>query len=158
MERINKILRDGKYLEHLKKIEEYEKERKFCRHNLGHFLDVCRIAWILNLEQNLGLEKELIYAAGLLHDIGRWLQYEKNEDHALASERLCEEILVRCGFNEEEIQLIKEAIRKHRKKVTGGELSRILYDADKLSRNCFHCQAAGECKNLKEIRKMKLII
>ena len=85
MIRVNKIIENKMYWEHLDKIEVYEKDREFCRHNIGHFLDVCRIAWILNLEGNLALSKEVIYATGLLHDIGRWLQYENGEDHALAS-------------------------------------------------------------------------
>jgi uncharacterized protein len=149
MERINKILRDSEYLEHLSRIKLLEKDRKFCKHNMNHFLDVCRIAWILNLEQDLGLDKEVIYAAGLLHDIGKWQQYETGEDHAAVSEHLCGGILVRCGFHEKEIKMIKEAIRKHRKEVEGSDLSRIIYKADKLSRNCLFCKAIDECKNFK---------
>ena len=46
-----------------------EKERIFCRHGMEHLLDVARIAYITNLEEGLGIEKDVIYAAGLLHDV-----------------------------------------------------------------------------------------
>lgn len=148
MERISQILQDNLYREYIQKIEILEIDRKFCRHDISHFLDVCRIAYILNLEQSLGLSKELIYAAGLLHDIGRWCQYESGEDHAVASERLCEEILIKYQFTLEDINQIKEAIRNHRKIMSGSDLSQIIYKADKLSRNCMFCKAIGECKNI----------
>ena len=38
---------------------------------MRHFLDVARLAWIAGLEQGLGLDKEIVYAAALLHDIGK---------------------------------------------------------------------------------------
>jgi HD superfamily phosphodiesterase len=149
MKRVNEILRDETYNEYLQKIERLEDDRIFCRHDLPHFLDVCRIAWILNLEQGLNLDRELIYAAGLLHDIGRWVQYETGEKHDLASERLSGAILDRCGFTEDEIAQIKKAIRNHRKLKDGDILCRIIFESDKLSRNCFCCPAAAQCKKHK---------
>ncbi|SHJ02063.1 HD domain-containing protein [Parasporobacterium paucivorans] len=147
MDRVNRILRDEGYLSHLKKIKILEAERRFCRHDIEHFLDVCRIAWILNLEQDLHLEKELVYAAGLLHDIGRWVQIENGQDHAEASSVLCKEILMRCGFETEEMEQIQEAIQKHRTEMDGSSLVKVVYKADKLSRKCFACPVIGECKN-----------
>ncbi len=49
-----------------------EEGRRFCHHDMGHFLDVARLAMIFNLQQGLSVSKEMIYAAALLHDIGRW--------------------------------------------------------------------------------------
>ena len=69
MERIHAICNHPVWKESIKKIQALEQERIFCKHNPQHFLDVARLAWIENLEKNLGIEKELIYAAGLLHDI-----------------------------------------------------------------------------------------
>ena len=149
MKRVNRVLRDGTYLEYLQRIERLENDRIFCRHNLSHFLDVCRIAWILNLERGMNLDRELVYAAGLLHDIGRWVQYETGEKHDLASERLCGDILDRCGFREEEISEIKKAIRNHRKLKEDDPLCRVIFESDKLSRNCFCCPAAAQCKKHK---------
>lgn len=153
MERVNKILEDEKYQEHLSKIAACETNRKFCRHTINHFLDVCRIAWIKNLENQLGIEKEIIYAAGLLHDIGRWVEYETGEDHATVSAKLCVEILIHCEFRNTEIELIQIAIQEHRIKVHANDLSAILYKADKLSRNCISCEAIQDCKKFQNGEK-----
>lgn len=147
MERINCILNDPSYLDYVRKIEKAEETRIFCRHDMAHFLDVCRIGWILNLERKANIDKELIYAVGLLHDTGRWLEYETGQDHAQASVELSGPILRTCGFSGEETELILSAIGAHRKKGQDTELSRILYEADKKSRMCLTCDAKGECKH-----------
>ena len=59
--------------------------RIFCGHDMAHFLDVARLAYLFNLEENLKLEKEEIYTAALLHDVGRFVQYEDGTPHQLAS-------------------------------------------------------------------------
>ena len=71
MDRVNRILHNPRYRECVEKNRKYEEERIFCRHDMSHFLDVARLSWIENLEKGLGIEKELIYAAALLHDCGR---------------------------------------------------------------------------------------
>ena len=71
MERVNKILNHHCYIDNLKKNSEAEKKRVFCMHNLQHFLDVARIGYIMALERNISIEKEVIYVAALLHDIGK---------------------------------------------------------------------------------------
>lgn len=156
MERINRLIIDEEFVRYCRKIEELETSREFCRHDLVHFLDVCRISWILNLERHLHLDKEMVYAAGLLHDIGRWIQIETGQDHALASADLCEKILLRNKFMKDEIILIKEAILNHRKKTEGSPLTEILYDADKYSRRCFACSVISECKNFQSNKKPRL--
>ena len=40
----------------------------------------------------------MIYAAGLLHDIGRYEQMKKGTPHHLAGARLAERILTDCDF------------------------------------------------------------
>ena len=77
-------------------ITQLEASREFCRHDVTHFLDVARLAWIENLERGLGVSKEEIYAAALLHDIGRHLQYEKGIPHDEASVQLGGQILSDC--------------------------------------------------------------
>ena len=42
-------------------ITQLEASREFCRHDVTHFLDVARVAWIENLERGLGVSKEEIY-------------------------------------------------------------------------------------------------
>ena len=102
MNRINAILKDPEYQTYLREIGICEKDRIFCRHNMAHFLDVARLAWIFNLEEHMNLERERIYAAALLHDIGRHLQYREGIPHEKASEKLAAPILERCGFENKE--------------------------------------------------------
>lgn len=147
MERVNRIIRHPLWKGALQQIEGFEAERIFCRHDLDHFLHVARIAYIENLEQSLDLSKEVIYAAALLHDIGRGMQYEKGILHEEASAALARGILTDCGFCEMEIEMIIDAITAHRcpDAAKGYDLAGIFYRADKNSRNCFHCKAEAEC-------------
>ncbi|WP_242960989.1 HD domain-containing protein [Clostridium peptidivorans] len=145
-DRINAILQNENYKIYLAKNEEIEKNREFCHHDLQHFLDVARIAYIINLEKNINIGKDMVYAAALLHDIGRWMQYEKGVPHDEASAKLAADILKVCGFNENEIKEIVAAILMHRKvSVDEESLSYLIYRSDKLSRGCFNCKAILEC-------------
>ncbi len=146
MDRINCLLEDEEFQIFLKKNSELEVNRIFCHHDITHLLDVCRIAMIINYERELKIEKELIYAAGLLHDIGRWVEYENGRDHAEVSAELALPLLKRCKFTNSEIEEITLAIRSHRKKEHESDLSAILYEADKSSRLCFNCDAKDKCK------------
>ena len=153
MERVNLILHHPDYRYYLSRNEAAELGRSFCHHDLPHFLDVARIAYIMNLEQSLGYSKEVIYAVGLLHDIGRWKQYVENIPHHIASVELAEPILTACGYGKEEKTLILEAILDHRSKGAGNNgLNEIIYTADKASRACFKCSASPEC-NWSELKK-----
>lgn len=156
MERVWGIFTHPFYIQSLKKITECEKERIFCKHDVSHFLDVARLAYILSMERHYQVEKEVIYATALLHDIGKWQQYEKKVPHEMASAEIAEGILKDCRFDEEERTDIITAIRGHRKGTEAGQLAEILYDADKLSRPCFACEAEEEC-NWSEEKKNKQI-
>lgn len=146
MERVNRILNHEKYKEYIKRNNKCEIHRKFCHHDMIHFLDVCRIMYILSLEKSLGFNKEIIYACGILHDIGRWKQYEDGTPHDIASFQIAKEILEDCSFNEEEIEQILNAIKNHRNKNNENDsLNELLYISDKLSRKCFNCSAEGQC-------------
>lgn len=146
LDRVNKIFADEKYILYLGKIKYYEKGRKFCKHNMKHFLDVARIAYIMCLEKNLNVKKDIIYAIGLLHDIGRWQQYETGIPHEKASSLLAKDILKSCNFNEEEINIIIEAIDNHRNPNSEYNiLNGIIYKSDKTSRACFNCKAEKKC-------------
>ncbi|MCC5911806.1 MAG: HD domain-containing protein [Clostridiaceae bacterium] len=157
MEKVNKILKHEVYNCYLKRNIELEKERIFCRHNLQHFLDVARIAYIEALENNYKIEKEIIYAAALLHDIGRWKQYTEGVDHAVASGEMAESILLDCGFDDEDIVLIIEAIKKHRKgKNLTSQLDIAIYKGDKASRLCIECNSINQCKRFLEDKEVTL--
>lgn len=146
MKRINQILTNEDYIKYLSKNKDAEGDRIYCHHDITHFLDVSRIAYIISLEEKLNVNKEILYAMGLLHDIGRWMEYESGIDHALASKNLAEGILLDCDFSETEIQEILTAIESHRNIKSTSVLGDLLYRADKLSRNCLHCNAIGTCK------------
>lgn len=81
MERVQKIIRHPAFKKSMRMIEALEKERIFCGHDMKHLLDVSRIAWIETLEQSLDYPKDVIYGAGLLHDVGKYLQYTEGTGH-----------------------------------------------------------------------------
>ncbi len=149
MDRLHRIYENDTYQRLLNRLKELEDGRIFCRHDEAHFLAVARIAWIKCLEQGLNVEKERIYAAALLHDIGKSDQYLRQIPHEEASARYGEEILLREGFSREETDWICRLIRSHRKgpETPEGEhlAESVFYLADKASRNCFCCPAREDC-------------
>ncbi|QXM07183.1 HD domain-containing protein [Crassaminicella indica] len=147
MERVNKIIKNKKYIYYLNKNAAAEKDRIFCHHDLQHALDVARIAYILSLEEKLSIKKDIIYAAALLHDIGRWKEYLEGIDHAFAGAKLAKELLESSGFDHIEQALIQEAIKNHRRYDSKNHpLDKIIYKGDKLSRPCIKCRAVDQCK------------
>ena len=104
----------------------------------------------------------MIYAAAVLHDIGKVLQYEEGIPHEITGEKIAAEILDGLAgenaFSETEKAMILTAIRGHRKLRDEPEvLERLLYESDKASRMCFACPAEPQCdwneeKKNKEIR------
>ncbi|SHH67030.1 HD domain-containing protein [Sporobacter termitidis DSM 10068] len=146
MQRVNRLLRDPEFIGYMQKNKDAEKDRVYCRHDLAHALDVARVGCILKLEEKLEIGKALIYAAALLHDIGRWVQYESGVGHDTAGAALAEGLLQKHGFSADETKDILEAIGGHRSGGGNTPLGRILYRADKLSRNCVGCDAIKTCK------------
>lgn len=161
MKRVQKILKHSRYQKYAQKIAHHEKSRKFCGHDMDHFLNVARIAMLFNLEENEApIRKDWVYGAALLHDIGRFVQYEDGTDHAKASAELAPEILKDCGYSEEETAVIAEAIANHRNKEIrdGSDLKGILYRADKASRPCYSCRMQQACSWKKKKKNRKLEI
>lgn len=158
MDKINQILKHPLFQTYMQANQEKEENRIFCRHNMSHIMDVARIAYILNIEESYGFSKELIYASALLHDIGRHVQYETKEKHAFVSARLAPEILIDCGFDEQDIQKITDAIYTHSDKnlIHERTLNGLLARADQLSRACYSCQASDSC-DWSEARKNKIM-
>ncbi|NCE97623.1 HD domain-containing protein [Emergencia sp. 1XD21-10] len=158
MNRVNRIIRHPLWQGAMAQIEAMEETRIYCKHDLTHLLDTARLAHIENLEESLGVSKELIYAAALLHDIGRGLEYVQDVPHHEASCALAGTILSEIGFCEEECAAIIEAIGAHRQPDSRlrSDLAGLLYRADKGSRNCFYCKQQGTC-NWSEDKKNKEI-
>lgn len=90
-ERLEAIRNHPLYQSSLRRLSDLERSRIFCRHGMEHLLDTARIAYIKSLERALPLSRDLIYAAALLHDIGKWEQYENGTPHELSSARIAEE-------------------------------------------------------------------
>ena len=146
MERVDKVMNHPVFRENMNKIENAEIDRCFCRHGLPHALDVARIFYILILEEQVSVDKELVYATALLHDIGRFEQYTNNIPHNDAGAKLAGEILSECGFSKEECERAVNAIKDHRRESSGGDIfGHLLYKADKLSRDCYSCEAEPDC-------------
>lgn len=147
MERVDQIIRNELFQSNLALNCAAEADRRFCRHNIDHLLAVCRLAWIICLEEKRELPKELVYAAGLLHDIGKHRQYREGIPHEIASAEIAENILTDCEFTIEEREAILSAIRSHREEKVASQntLNGILYRADKASRNCYACPAEADC-------------
>lgn len=155
MKRVDKIVENEEFKSAVGKIEEMEKDRIYCKHGISHLLDTARIAYIISLERGLLLDKEIIYATALLHDIGRSVS---DVDHEKESVKIAIHILGICGFSAEETDMIATAIERHRKKdglerieskeTTADEeaLFDIIMRADKLSRVCKYCNAKSSCK------------
>lgn len=162
MEILEAIRKHPLYVDYYKKLKDAEKDRRFCRHQMEHLLDVARIAYILDLEQNLGIRKEVIYAAALLHDIGKYRQYAEGIPHDLASAEIAEKILEDLpenAFSLEEKREILQAIRGHRcMREDMTALERLLYVSDKKSRMCFACSAESECNWSAEKKNMEIEI
>jgi uncharacterized protein len=181
--RCQKIFEHPLYKRHFGNLQKLEEDRIFCRHTFEHFMDVARIAYIMNLEKALGISKEIIYATALLHDIGRDEQYENGTPHDKAGADIAGIILPECGFDNDEVSLIIEAIMAHRGKAvsanvdatsdigSGGSsdkgsddssgimtLSELIYIADKASRQCFMCKAQDECNWSMDKRNLEINI
>jgi len=145
--KVDMIIENNSFRYNLRKIEELEKNRKYCKHDMQHFLDVARIMYIISLENDFNISKHIIYTTALLHDIGRGEQYENGIAHNIASVQIAKKILHQCEYGDKEIDEILEAIGNHRSDTeNSNSLSNLLYKCDKLSRDCVHCQASAGCK------------
>lgn len=157
MENTNLIYENHKYKKLLMELEEFEKDRIYCKHDFQHFIDVGRIMYILVLEEGLKYSKDMIYSTALLHDIGRVMEYRSGIDHDIASFDLAKEFLELTTFDEDEKNMILGAIANHRKLSTD-TYEKLFYRADKLSRPCHICPARASCKWDDEKKNMRIFI
>ena len=156
MPAVEAIRRHPEFVDHMKRIRRCESGREFCCHDMDHLLNVARIAYIRVLERKMPFRKEAVYAAALLHDVGKAEQYECGEPHEVAGARVATEILMDVdGFSALEKTAIVAAVAQHRRyDDNASPLGKLLYEADKASRECFACPAREKCDWLPE--KMNL--
>ncbi|WP_235249010.1 HD domain-containing protein [Faecalicatena contorta] len=165
MKRVQDIYRHPYFQTCLEYNRKAEESRVFCRHDMGHFMDVARLAYVFSMERGYPMDKEEIYAAALLHDIGKWRQYSEGIPHEQASAGIAEEILTDAGYEKEEKERILTAILNHRRKTQvqlsaktkSDLLSEVLYDADKISRACYVCPAEPECNWNREKKNLEIL-
>ncbi len=156
MERVDRILRHPIFRQTLTELDELERERIFCHHGLEHLLSVARIMTIRAQETGSAISREMLYAAALLHDIGRVAQYRTGEPHETAGTEIASAILTDCGFTAQERTQILAAIAVHRGGGEGDDLAGLLCWADKASRPCWSCPAAADCNWPEEKRNHTL--
>lgn len=152
----NQLLLNRDYQKYLQNISTCEINRKFCRHDVSHFLSVARIATIKIMESGLNFSQDLIYTTALLHDIGRFVQYNNKTPHEIASHELAIPLLETLNYNEDEKKLILDAILNHRNPEATG-FSLIFYESDKLSRECFSCPVEKKCDWSAEKKNLNVI-
>lgn len=144
MPRVQAVWEHPVFQRELTRLGALEQDRVFCRHGARHLLDTARIMRVRCLELGLDLDREVVYATALLHDVGKAEQYGTGEPHEFAGERLAGEILASLPegsrFSDAERTAMLTAIRGHRRLRADAEpLERLLYQADKASRACFAC-------------------
>ena len=146
LEIANKILRNERYSQLVKKLEELEKDRIFCGHDMEHFMSVARITVMLCAEKHIEADNDLIYSAALLHDLGRIEEYTSGIPHDKAGAETAAEILDEIGCPEDKKNVIIKQILSHRssdsERIT---LESVFCTADKMSRLCFCCKVQDKC-------------
>ena len=159
MERLDAIWNHPVFRAELTRLERMEQDRIYCRHGVPHLLDVARTAYILSLERRAAIPRDVLYAAALLHDIGRAAQYETGTPHEQAGVPIARSILQESAFSVEEQSAILECVHNHHGRSFGGTcLYDLIFEADKRSRPCFACAAAGSCKWTEEQKNHTLTI
>ncbi len=159
MERLDAIWNHPVFRTEMERLEQMERDRIYCRHGLPHLLDVARTAYILSLERQTDIPRDVIYAAALLHDIGRAVQYETGTPHEQAGVPLAVAILEQSEFTKKEQSGIVECVCSHHgRKFGGSSLCDLIFEADKRSRPCFACPATSSCKWTEQQKNRTLTI
>ena len=157
LELANKILQNERYLRLIRQLEELEKDRIFCGHNMEHFINVARLTVMLCSEKNIKTDTDVIYSAALLHDIGRVEEYTSGGPHDKAGAEIAAEILEEVGCPKDKKAEIVKLILSHRRSDSEkSTLEAVFYTADKKSRLCFCCKAQDMC-NWSEDKKNKKV-
>ena len=100
-----------------------------------HFQRVYELAIVLVEKQNLDVDRDSLFAAAYLHDIGAFEPYrQEGKDHSEVAIENCSEILLSIGFPEDKIDLVKDIIKSHMfyAKPSNIKESIIFHDADTL--------------------------
>ena len=102
---------------------------------ITHFQRVYELAIELVKGQNMDVDRDSLFAAAYLHDIGAFEPYRQDgKDHSEVAIENCSEILLSIGFPKDKIDLVKDIIKCHMFYVKPSDImeSIILHDADTL--------------------------
>lgn len=112
-----KILSNKDYLKLVKKIEntKFITDGKWdWEHGLGHYKRVAEFVRKILVQLDVdNREVELGMVSALLHDIG--LSKGDKKDHAIESSKLFERFISKDDVSEEEVEMLRQAIRDHSK-------------------------------------------
>lgn len=81
-------------------------------HNLAHIIEVIRRSFALNDTFKLGLDDNMMYAIAACHDWGKYI--DKDTHHLIAANNFINDEGMKKFFDDEERNIIKEAIEDHR--------------------------------------------
>ena len=127
-----------------------------CIHNkkerLCHVLYVLQIA--LQLQERFGWDREVIWVAAILHDVGRGRELEW-EYHEVAGERVAREFLKWVDWlSDEQKELIVRCVRNHGAEFTQTTIEeKIITSADSASKLLYHDMFMLMCKKQSYIEK-----
>ena len=102
---------------------------------LPHFKRIYDLSIELAETQKFDIDKDVLYAAAYLHDIGAFKPYrQKGKDHSDVAIENCDKILGSTDFPPEKITLVKDIIKSHMfyVKPENNNESMIFHDADTL--------------------------
>ena len=81
-------------------------------HNIVHIKEVIRRCFVLNETFCLNLDENMMYAIASYHDLGKHLDHEHH--HLIAGKLFYEDENMKKFFDDEQRQIIREAIEDHR--------------------------------------------
>ena len=146
LELTNRILKNREYQRVLSQLREMEADRVFCRHDIQHFLDVARLAVILCNDWGVSCDRDIIYAAALLHDIGRVQEMQCGIPHDIAGQAVADVILSDISCPDDAKKQIISLIASHRSAAPKkSQLEQVFCEADKRSRSCYCCAVQAMC-------------
>ena len=84
----------------------------------------------------LQVDKDVLYAAAYLHDMGGFEPYKKDGvDHADRSAEVCDSVLIPAGFPPEKLEAVRAAMKTHSyydDRIPATNEAKVLHDADSI--------------------------
>lgn len=145
MSYLARLLALESYRQALRALEDQEADRIYCKHNLDHFLDVARVTMLVCADFDIPADKDVVYLAALMHDLGR---LDKGQaDHPVASAQLADQWLEAIDFPADRRPEVIRLIEGHgwRGPAVPSNLLEAFSLADSLSRPCYQCPATDSC-------------